>query len=74
MLVKFDTYFDGDYWCARGINEDIFTSAKTYEKLFYNIREATELHLEEEIEKGKFIEILVMSEMEIGDAGKAAAN
>lgn len=25
MLIKFDIYFDGDYWCARGIGVDIFT-------------------------------------------------
>lgn len=25
MLVKFEIYFDGEYWCDRGIGADIFT-------------------------------------------------
>ncbi len=65
MLVKIDTYFDGEYWCARGISEDIFTQGETYDELLKNIREAVSLHYEEELKKGKSAEILVMSEMEI---------
>ena len=45
MLVKIDTYFDGEYWCARGVNEDIFTQGKTYDELLKNIKEAVTLHL-----------------------------
>jgi len=65
MLVKMDTYFDGEAWCARGIDEDIFTQGTTYDDLLKNIREAVSLHLEEELQKGKTVEILVMSEMEL---------
>ena len=65
MLVKMDTYFDGEYWCARGTDEDIFTQGLTYEELLKNIKEAVSLHLEEELTKGKSVEILVMSEMEL---------
>ena len=32
MLVRMDTYFDGEYWYARYVNEDIF--AQTYDELF----------------------------------------
>lgn len=65
MLVKIDTYFDGEFWCARGISEDIFTQGATYDELLKNIKEAVALHLEDELKKGKSAEILVMSEMEI---------
>lgn len=65
MLVKMDTYFDGESWCARGIDEDIFTQGATYDDLLKNIKEAVSLHLEEELQKGKTVEILVMSEMEL---------
>ena len=51
MLVKMDTYFDGDKWCARGINEDIFTQGETYDELLKNIKEAVSLHLEDESKK-----------------------
>jgi len=47
MFVKMDTYFDGEYWCARGVNEDIFTQGETYEELLKNIKEAVVLHFEE---------------------------
>lgn len=47
MLVKIDTYFDGEYWCARGISEDIFTQGKTYDELLKNIKEAVALHIED---------------------------
>jgi chromosome condensin MukBEF MukE localization factor len=68
MLVKIDTYFDGEQWCAKGINEDIFTQGETYEELLKNIKEAVSLHFEDELKKGKAAEILVMSEMEIAGA------
>ncbi len=66
MLVKIDTYFDGEYWCAKGITEDIFTQGETYDALLKNIREAVSLHFEDIINRGKTLEILVMSEMEVG--------
>jgi predicted RNase H-like HicB family nuclease len=53
VLVKIDTYFDGEYWCARGVNEDIFTQGATYDELLTNIKEAVTLHLEDELKKGK---------------------
>ena len=65
MLVKMDTYFDGEFWCARGTDESIFTQGATYDELLKNIREAVSLHHEEDLQKGKTVEILVMSEMEL---------
>ncbi|MHB8882427.1 MAG: type II toxin-antitoxin system HicB family antitoxin [Thermodesulfovibrionales bacterium] len=65
MLIKIDTYFDGEYWCARGVNEDIFTQGTTYDELLKNIKEVVSLHLEDELKKGKTAEILVMSEIEV---------
>ena len=65
MLIKIDTYFDGEFWCAKGVNEDIFTQGETYDELLKNIREAVSLHFEDELKKGKTAEILVMSEMEV---------
>lgn len=65
MLVKIDTYFDGENWCARGVSEDIFTQGETYDELLKNIKEAVGLHLEDELKKGKSAEILVMSEIEV---------
>jgi len=47
MIVKFDVYFNGEYWRARGIGEDVFTQGKILDELMENIREAVELHFEE---------------------------
>ena len=41
MIVKFEIYFDGEYWCAKGIDDDMFTQL---DKLMENIQEAVELH------------------------------
>jgi len=65
MLVKLDAYFDGEFWCANGTSADVFTQGRTYEELLDNIKEAVSLHFEEEVGKGKTIEILVMSELEV---------
>ncbi len=45
MLVKFEIYNNGKYWCARGIGEDIFTQGKTLDELMNNVKEAVEVHL-----------------------------
>jgi predicted RNase H-like HicB family nuclease len=49
VLVKFEIYNDGEYWCARGIGFDIFTQGKTVDELMKNIREAVEVHYDERI-------------------------
>ena len=62
MLVKIEVYNDGEFWCARGIGEDIFTQGETVDELYSNIREAVALHFE-----GKYsadqLDILVVSEL-----------
>ena len=65
MLVKFEIYNDGEYWCARGIGFDIFTQGKTLDDLMKNIREAVEVHFGELLEKGETIRILSLSEIEV---------
>jgi len=47
VLVKIETYFDDDFWCARGIGEDIFTQGKTLDELYQNIKEAVSAHFGE---------------------------
>lgn len=47
MLVKVEAYFDGEFWCARGLGEDIFTQGRTLDELVANVREAVALHFDE---------------------------
>ena len=65
MLVKFEIYNDGEYWCARGIGVDIFTQGKTLDELMENIKEAVEVHFEEVLRKGEEVRILSISETEV---------
>lgn len=65
MLVKFEIYNDGKYWCARGIGVDIFTQGKTLDELMDNVKEAVEVHFEELLKKGEEIRILSISETEV---------
>ena len=65
MLVKIETYFDGDHWCARGIGEDIFTQGKTLDELHENVKEAVACHFGDISEP---ITILTLSEIKLADA------
>jgi predicted RNase H-like HicB family nuclease len=65
MLVKIETYFDGEFWCARGIGEDIFTQGNTLDELYRNIKEAVSAHYGEVDEP---ITILTLSEVKLADA------
>ena len=72
MLVTFEIYSDGKYWCGRGIGVDIFTQGKTLDELMANIREAVELHVEEEPGTWESIRILSLSETEAGPVARAS--
>jgi len=65
MLVKIETYFDGEFWCARGIGEDIFTQGGTLDDLYRNIKEAVSVHYGETDEP---ITILTLSEVKLANA------
>lgn len=70
MLVKIETYFDGESWCARGIGEDIFTQGKTLDELHDNIKEAVSVHFGDTDDT---LTILTLSEETLVNA-KATSN
>ena len=65
MLVKFEIYNDGEFWCARGIGEDIFTQGETLDELNKNINEAVLVHFEDKVEEGEEIRIISISESKV---------
>ena len=65
MLVKIETYFDGERWCARGMGDDIFTQADTLDELYQNIQEAVSVHYGKTEEP---ITILTLSEVKLASA------
>ncbi len=72
MLVKFEVYFDGEFWCARGIGVSIFTQGKTLDELMENIKEASSLHFEDILDAGEELKILSISEFEVHPVAKAS--
>jgi len=46
--IKAEIYFDGEYYCARTLEFDVFTQGKTIEETIENLKEAVGLHLEDE--------------------------
>ena len=61
MLVKFEVYYDGEHWCARGIGIDIFTQGKSLDGLTENIKEAVGLHFEDQLQSSEDIRVLSIS-------------
>ncbi|PZC47788.1 MAG: putative nuclease of the RNAse H fold, HicB family [Chloroflexi bacterium] len=65
MLVKVEAYYDGEYWCGRGIGADFFTQGATLDDLLENVKEVALLHFEDQLEKGEALSILLLSEAEV---------
>ncbi|MBN2517325.1 MAG: type II toxin-antitoxin system HicB family antitoxin [Candidatus Altiarchaeota archaeon] len=61
MMIKAEIYFDGEHYCARTIDIDVFTQGKTLDEVMENLREAVSLHLEEE----KLPESSILTMMEL---------
>jgi hypothetical protein len=60
MLVKLEAYYDGEFWCGRGIGASVFTQGKTFEELLENVKEAVALHFEEKLDEGATFQILIL--------------
>ncbi len=70
MLVKIEAYHDGEFWCAHGISESIFTQGQTFDELIENIKEAVALHFEG-VEP--LPDVLLLSEVKLSDATASTA-
>jgi len=46
--IKAEIYFDGEYYCARTLDIDVFTQGKTLDDTIKNLKEAVALHIEDE--------------------------
>ena len=47
-IIKADIYHDGDYFCGRCLDFDVFTQGKTLDELVNNLKEAIHLHFEDD--------------------------
>ena len=71
--IKFRVYYDGEYWIAEGIEIGIFTQGKTLDELMENLKEAVELHFEDELKAGEAIKILSISELEVREFAQTSS-
>ncbi len=47
-MIKAEIYHDGEYYCGRCLDFDVFTQGDTLDELVHNLKEAIQLHLEDE--------------------------
>ena len=43
-MIKTEIYHDGEFYCARCLDFDIFTQGKSLDELVVHLKEAVELH------------------------------
>lgn len=46
-IVKAEIDSDGEYYCARTLNIDVFTQGRTIDEAIENLKKAVSLHLED---------------------------
>ena len=49
-MIKAEIYHDGEYYCGRCLDFDVFTQGKTLDELVHNLKEAIQLHFEDDRE------------------------
>ena len=47
-MIKVEIYHDGDFYCARCLDFDIFSQGKTLDDLIVNIKESIQLYFEDD--------------------------
>ena len=45
-MIKADIYYDGEFYCGKCLDFDVFTQGKTLDELARNLKEALQLHFE----------------------------
>jgi predicted RNase H-like HicB family nuclease len=54
-MIKAEIYHDGEYYCARCLDGDVFTQGKTLDQVVANLKEAIELHLSDDGETANIL-------------------
>ncbi|KCZ72559.1 hypothetical protein ANME2D_00988 [Candidatus Methanoperedens nitroreducens] len=64
-IIKAEIYFDGESYCARTLDIDVFTQGKTLDEVIKNLKEAVALHLEDEVGYGLQGQSSILAMMEV---------
>jgi predicted RNase H-like HicB family nuclease len=68
-IVKAEIYYDGEYYCAKCLDFDIFTQGKSLDEVVANLKEAIQLHFEDEevAHNQKHIPTSLFTMMDLGE-------
>lgn len=47
-MIKADIYHNGEFYCARCLDFDVFTQGKTLNEVIGNLKEAVHLHFQDD--------------------------
>ncbi len=47
-MIKAEIYNDGEYYCGKCLDFDVFTQGKTLDEVVNNLKEAIQLHFEDD--------------------------
>ncbi|EFK11266.1 toxin-antitoxin system, antitoxin component, HicB family [delta proteobacterium NaphS2] len=49
-MIKSEIYHDGEYYCGRCLDFDVFTQGRSLDEVVQNLKEAIQLHFEDDKE------------------------
>jgi predicted RNase H-like HicB family nuclease len=64
-IIKAEIYFDGEYYCARTLEFDVFTQGKTLDETVENLKEAVGLHIEDETDYDLHDKLSILAMMDL---------
>jgi len=64
-IIKAEIYFDGEYYCARTLEFDVFTQGKSLDETIENLKEAVGLHLEDEPDYDLYNKSSILAMMDV---------
>ncbi len=66
-IIKAEIYHDGEFFCARCLDFDIFTQGESLDEVVSNLKEAIQLHLEDEDIDHTRIPMSLFTVMDLGE-------
>ena len=66
-IIKAEIYHDGEFFCARCLDFDIFTQGESLDEVVSNLKEAIQLHFEDEDIDHTRIPMSLFTVMDLGE-------
>ena len=66
-IIKAEIYYDGEFYCAKCLDFDIFTQGKSLDEVVSNLKEAIQLHFDDENIDHRHIPVSLFTMMDLGE-------